>query len=215
MESAAVTPTAKEFFSGLVDYAGLFPPAALSLGESIANYRQYLDRADSWILKRFILTTGHFEKLNEALLAPFSDTKILDVSLVSRDLLHDLQVVREKIKLHNGRVEIGAVETVLSLETPPSEILAGNEAALRNFERELNGKEKISLFYEVPLHDGWEKSFSDLVRSIKEEQDHRIVGVKLRCGGVEDHLVPSPARVAFALRTAANVGVPIKFTAGL
>jgi len=39
----------------LIDYAGLFPPAALSWPQVSANYARYLDSPESWILNRLVL----------------------------------------------------------------------------------------------------------------------------------------------------------------
>jgi hypothetical protein len=41
--------------AGLIDYAGLFPPAALSMEQAIANYRRYRDGEHAWMLGRFVV----------------------------------------------------------------------------------------------------------------------------------------------------------------
>lgn len=41
--------------SGVIDYAGLYPPAALSLEETCANYETYLHSSDAWMLNRLVL----------------------------------------------------------------------------------------------------------------------------------------------------------------
>ena len=38
------------FQDHLIDYAGLFPPANLSLDAAIENYAQYINSEDSWML---------------------------------------------------------------------------------------------------------------------------------------------------------------------
>ncbi|HSU31151.1 MAG TPA: hypothetical protein VLJ11_07935 [Bryobacteraceae bacterium] len=40
---------------GLIDYAGLFPPASLDLSSAAANYRTYLGQRYSWALGRFVV----------------------------------------------------------------------------------------------------------------------------------------------------------------
>jgi hypothetical protein len=40
---------------GLIDYAGLFPPASLDMSSAAANYRTYLGQRYSWILGRFVV----------------------------------------------------------------------------------------------------------------------------------------------------------------
>jgi hypothetical protein len=39
----------------IIDYAGLYPPAALSLEETCANYAAYLASPEAWMLNRLIL----------------------------------------------------------------------------------------------------------------------------------------------------------------
>jgi hypothetical protein len=40
---------------GLIDYAGLFPPAALSMQEAVRNYARYRDGEYAWALGRFVV----------------------------------------------------------------------------------------------------------------------------------------------------------------
>src|SRR5579871_5132809 len=39
----------------LIDYAGLYPPAALALPVVVENYRRYLASPENWILNRLVL----------------------------------------------------------------------------------------------------------------------------------------------------------------
>jgi hypothetical protein len=45
----------EELLAGLIDYAGLFPPAALSMEEAVRNYDAYRRGEYAWILGRFIV----------------------------------------------------------------------------------------------------------------------------------------------------------------
>jgi hypothetical protein len=47
---------------GLIDYAGLFPPASLDLSSAAANYRTYLGQQYSWALGRFVVPLSLLEK---------------------------------------------------------------------------------------------------------------------------------------------------------
>src|SRR5438105_2128275 len=40
--------------TGLIDYAGLFPPAQLSLAEALRNYLRYRVEPEGWMLGRFV-----------------------------------------------------------------------------------------------------------------------------------------------------------------
>ncbi|MEO0559517.1 MAG: hypothetical protein AAF170_15180 [Bacteroidota bacterium] len=45
----------RAFLSGLIDYAGLFPPAALDLRPALFTYLRDRKGPDAWMLNRFIL----------------------------------------------------------------------------------------------------------------------------------------------------------------
>ena len=53
---------------GLVDYAGLFPPAALDMSSAVRNYANYLHGPYAWVLGRLIVPAsrlGEFESARE------------------------------------------------------------------------------------------------------------------------------------------------------
>jgi len=45
----------EKLLADLIDYAGMFPPAALSMEEALENYRRYRDGKHAWMLGRFIV----------------------------------------------------------------------------------------------------------------------------------------------------------------
>jgi hypothetical protein len=45
----------RALLTNLIDYAGLYPPAALSLAAALDNYKRYLASPESWILNRLVL----------------------------------------------------------------------------------------------------------------------------------------------------------------
>ena len=46
----------KALLSGLIDYAGLFPPAALSMEEAVRNYARYREGEHAWMLGKFVVS---------------------------------------------------------------------------------------------------------------------------------------------------------------
>jgi len=54
-------------FAGLVDYAGLFPPASLGMAEAVREYDRERRGADRWMLGRFIVAASRLEELGTAL----------------------------------------------------------------------------------------------------------------------------------------------------
>jgi len=55
----------RALLANAVDYAGLYPPASLPLGEVVANYERYLLSPEAWMLNRLVLP---IEKLREVAL---------------------------------------------------------------------------------------------------------------------------------------------------
>ncbi|HLG96113.1 MAG TPA: hypothetical protein VKX49_07365 [Bryobacteraceae bacterium] len=61
-----VPDSLRALFTHLIDYAGLFPPAALDWPEVAANYTRYLSSPERWILNRLVLPA----RLKDAQLDP-------------------------------------------------------------------------------------------------------------------------------------------------
>ncbi len=61
-----MTRSLRAILERLIDYAGLYPPAALPLPQVLENYRCYVGSAEAWMLNRLVLPVS---KLGEAPLA--------------------------------------------------------------------------------------------------------------------------------------------------
>ena len=53
----------RALLSGMVDYAGLFPPAQLPLEKAVREYAVHLGGAEAWMLGRFIIPAQRLEEL--------------------------------------------------------------------------------------------------------------------------------------------------------
>ena len=49
------TKALRTLLEGLIDYAGLFPPAALTMQDAVRNYARYRDEEFAWALGRFVV----------------------------------------------------------------------------------------------------------------------------------------------------------------
>ena len=57
--------TSLSFFQDhLIDYAGLFPPANLSLEDAITNYANYKNSENTWMLGPFVLPASQLKSLH-------------------------------------------------------------------------------------------------------------------------------------------------------
>jgi hypothetical protein len=69
----------------LIDYAGMFPPAALSRTAAIANYRSYRAGDHNWMLGRFVVAAAEVEQVPEEFdgsLAVLSDMDLQRASVI-------------------------------------------------------------------------------------------------------------------------------------
>lgn len=207
-----ISNAVRALFAGLIDYAGLYPPAALGLTEAMMNYRAYGRATDSWILSRFIAGTSHVGKLSGELLESFTADKPLSISLVTRDPALDLPSVLAALPT---TARVTAVEISLVLNKALEVQLTSHSGV---FQQLADKGHNLDIFYEVPFTEKWDEEFFRLVDILGRSNGAHprgLVGCKLRCGGLEPHLVPSPERLGRALHACAERSIPVKFTAGL
>ena len=80
---------------GLIDYAGVFPPAALSLEQALANYRSYQEGPYASLLGRLVLKCEMLEPLR-ALLLP-SDRLRLSLILSHPDQVEQVEAFHSQV----------------------------------------------------------------------------------------------------------------------
>lgn len=205
----------------VIDFAGIFPPGNLPLGQAIKNYRKYLDGNDVWMLRSFVLPIAKLPELDKYM-ELFSIDKKLDLSLVvsKSESADEFNKTCEdnSIKLQDFLNKFPDKLTVQSLEIPlpPVEI---TENTLKDASRIAN-KFNAQAFCEMtkPLSDDWVKQMSAVMESIHEfnsENRGSKLGYKLRSGGIKAHLFPTTEQVANTLTESIERDIPIKFTAGL
>ncbi|HEX6773933.1 MAG TPA: hypothetical protein VF126_17990, partial [Acidobacteriaceae bacterium] len=62
-----IAPVLRALLAGLIDYAGLFPPAALSMAETVRNYDGYIHGEHAWMLGRLIVPAARLAEYADAL----------------------------------------------------------------------------------------------------------------------------------------------------
>ena len=53
----------RALLAGVIDYAGLFPPAKLPLDQAIRNYARYRQEPEGWMLGRFVCPATRLAEL--------------------------------------------------------------------------------------------------------------------------------------------------------
>src|SRR5579863_9372630 len=78
----------RALLAGSIDYAGMFPPAGLTLTEAIDRYRQYRGSQASWMLGRFVVPAAQNHPLTEELLDAATITEETAARDQYRSVLH-------------------------------------------------------------------------------------------------------------------------------
>lgn len=214
--------------SGIVDYAGLFPPAALTMWSAVQNYAAYRSGVDAWALGRFVAPAVRLHELATAI-AGLDPEGTFTGWRVSALLENDLEGDLERVRVFNAGPEAAhraiavdslelkgwgeeqirrALETVAS--GLPSRIEIYVELPLGGEPGKAAGPERRETGVNVPVEPG-ELIASGLLRLIRDAGGC----AKVRTGGVRPELFPRPEALLRFLRGCAEADLPFKATAGL
>ncbi len=187
--------TLQTFLSGLVDYAGLFPPAAESMPAAAANYSRFLAGPFRFALGRFLVPAPRLAELAAAAPPAASDASAWRIGLLAGpDIAAALALAAEFERAQAGRFLIDSVEA----KAPNPSSLQLAMAAV---------PEHCSAFFEVPL----DPDPTPLLEMLSGTRFR----AKIRTGGLTPEAIPTTAQVARFLVRAAALRVPFKATAGL
>jgi len=215
-----MTSGIRTFMSHIVDYAGLFPPASLTLEPAIHNYAAYLSCEDSWMLGQFILPATGLNEL-ENYLSLFQSNSPLHCTVIGKKgeekaaCLDGLKTDLEQISTMTDRYRDSLIINTFELPLPA----VHPDQGLLEIIREKTGKLRLHTFCEMsfPRDEYWESHLYEILDHIAEYHDPKglFFGFKLRTGGATANAFPSPSQVAKALIGCRDRGIPMKFTAGL
>jgi hypothetical protein len=229
---------------GVIDYAGLFPPAQLELAPALANYLACRGDLDAWMLGRFICPAERLQELIAGIdTRQGGSVQPIRVSVLGRggetaqQFLE--QLTADVRAMASARDEGSAVLLIEGYETRlPADVVRRQDSTAVG---ELLGRAagillsaglaRAPRFVEVPLVGDWRESVPAVVegvaahnrwRSTVVDNDTRVLsvkapptGVKLRTGGADAAAFPSTAQVALVIHSCREAQVPLKFTAGL
>ncbi len=185
----------RELLTGIVDYAGLFPPAQLDMPAAVAEYAAHRKSAESWMLGRFVVPAARLAELASAASSHLSAGDPWRLSaLVGADATADGAVIAAFNTTHAGRAVVDAVELKAST---PAEV----ERALAALPRDLTAYVELPLLAEL----------EPLLAALKAGGAR----AKVRTGGLVPEAIPAAADVARFMAACRNAGVPFKATAGL
>ncbi len=185
--------------SGLVDYAGLFPPAELDMPATVANYAGYLAGDDAWALGRLLVPAARLEEFAQHAAAhlPAEDNEPpWQVTAPARydQLDDDLRRVAAFNETHAGRAQVRVIEL--------------RAASADDIDDALDRiPDDIFPFFEIAVT----ADPRGLIAAIAGSD----AGAKVRTGGMEAGAYPTPEHLARFIAACAAAEVPFKATAGL
>lgn len=191
--------------TGLFDYAGLFPPAQLSMAEAVAQYAQYVSHPCSFMLGRFVLQSTQLQSFEDVAgeYLPDAEEHAWRLSGLVGAPGPDLDDKVESIFNFNAAHE--------TRDVPGAVVCDAIEAKAGTAD------DVDAIMHLVPEQ-----------LSVAIEVDHRtdvrgmiaaIAGTgataKIRCGGVTPDLIPTTREIADFIAACGAAGVAFKATAGL
>lgn len=221
------------FLKGIIDYAGLLPPADLSLDTSLHKYSDFRQSEDSWILSRFVIPAGRLGELQRyenSLLSqgvPFKFSVLGSRTATVDEFIQQVDKIVDEIdcfhQVHGERISTGILEIEI-----PEEALFSNDSSLlcEVFDQTAKVLDKSEhtpsyVFYEAVIEENWKKDIGHVLNTLsahnknKTSGYYRYAGFKLRCGGTKPEKIPSVEQVAFSMNNAREQNVAVKCSEGL
>jgi hypothetical protein len=191
------------FLSGIVDYAGLFPPAGLNMATAVSNYARYRAGVDRDLLGRFVVPAARLDEFGDAVrglleLGDASEPWRLSV-VVGDNLVVARKAVVDFNSSHSPSSELGyaqcdAIEIHAHTE---ADVLAATQAFGKSFR----------VFFEIPF----DSDPRDMLRVIARHSG----SAKMRTGGLTEAAFPPSSAVIRFMSRCNDLGIRFKATAGL
>jgi len=173
--------------SGLIDYAGLFPPAGLGMEAAVGNYSRYLQSPEAWMLGRFIVPVSRLSAAVDGAAWRLS-------ALGGDDIRADIERIGAFNARNAGRFEIDVIELRAVRQSDVQAAMAVMPAGL-------------TPYFEIPIGE----DPTDSIRAISEAGGR----AKVRTGAVTADGIPSSWDLARFIKACAEEDVAFKATAGL
>jgi hypothetical protein len=174
-------------FTRLIDYAGLYPPAALDVRSALRNYLGYRGLPQAWMLGRFLVDLARLDELRDAAADELAGLPLSVIAPAD----FDARVLGRR------RDEGFRIESIEIKCDEPLKIARVREHV----------PEDLECYFEIPAQQACTGAI-DALAAVNAR-------AKLRMGGVVAEAFPAATAVAERMETLADRGVSFKATAGL
>jgi len=182
--------------AGAIDYAGLFPPSAVSMQDAVENYAAYRRGEYSWMLGRFVVTASRLNEFAAEAAKVFKkgDEPWRIAVVAGEDIELSTYALIEFNSVENGRF----AADVMEIKTSSVEDI---ENAYRIVPK------TITAYYELPLDESLPEHIATLAL--------RGQRAKIRTGGITPEAFPNAHAIVRFVRACSAANLPFKATAGL
>ena len=183
--------------SGIVDYAGLFPPSQISMPEAVINYATYRNSNYGWMLGRFVAPVARLDEFIDSardFISRDGNSQWPLAVTAGEDINDTIRKVREFNRVNAP----GVIADVIEVKANTVSKIENTVAAL---------PDEVTAYFEVATGD----AFADLIMALSIKGQR----AKIRTGGVTREDFPSSKQIIRFVRTCMAANVPFKATAGL
>lgn len=196
---------------GLIDYAGLFPPALLAMAPAVANYRAYLRSEYGWILGRFVLTVARLDEFGKALTEAPAQPAIGEPATAGPETSWELSVLpgadisADVARIHKFNRQFAGSHLPTGAEIKSIEMRITSPEGIHSLAKMIPAE--LETYFEIPLTT----NESDCIAAVASCGRR----AKIRTGGETADKFPAPESVIEFIQLCAAANVPFKATAGL
>jgi hypothetical protein len=180
--------------SELIDYAGLFPPAVLSMREAVKNFARYVEDEYAWMLGRFVLPLSRLDEFEIAAKEFLNGSNLWRLSVLCDANNEEIKKIEEFNLRYDGKAIVDAIETK-----------ANSEGEIQRVSTACGSGWVPLIFCEIPITE------IPLIEKIASAG----FKAKARTGGIKQEMFPTAEEIAKFILACHQSNVAFKATAGL
>lgn len=218
-----MTSTSHALFTGIIDYAGIFPPAALPLEEAFNRFVAHRRSDSGWLMSRFVCPASRLAEL-----APLmEDTELGQAPVLisalgaggddppgfAESIEQDTEAMKAFSRRLGDDVQIDIFEVKLPTQGDVAEVV---DLCFHNLGEVARHPPRP--YFEIPMVGQRPEpglATTAIASAAHEIDPVRRAGLKIRCGGLDAAAVPTVEAVASAIKATLEAGLPLKATQGL
>lgn len=224
----------RKLLAGSVDYAGLFPPASLSMNETVANYAHYFSEPAHSMLGRLVVPASRLSELKQAVEAMEANRIELERFLAESDswrvsALVPANATNDYQDFHQALEDIAEFNQLYSANAKQCLVVDSIEVKV-NSANELNTltefcRREWDCYFEIDCLSDSTAIIETLARlsnvsvsqneNIDNQTNSNRLFAKIRTGSVVANQIPTIEQVSRFIAACARDYVPFKATAGL